>query len=136
MSKIFFLSVMLLVSLLTFSQNLIYFRDIDQFVDCSKLDSTYIVSSSKRQFRIVVADYLGKAQVREYDKKNRLMKEYNYENAIDTFKRYVVQVNPITLEEKIIVQKYFEPILSGNLYVYDKKGRLKYTLKCKFGTCQ
>ncbi|MBL7801495.1 MAG: hypothetical protein JNL95_12305 [Chitinophagales bacterium] len=88
-------------------------------------------TSAKRDYKLLVSDCKGKAIIdRCVD--GKLFARYYFSNSLDTLKEYVHQVNPVTLEEKIIVYKYFEALEDGEREYFNSNGiiikREKYVM--------
>lgn len=73
---------------------------------------------------MVFYDTKGKCYCERYVN-GRLYQKGNYENSLDTLKRYVSDRNLKGKRSPITVQKYFEPLKNGEWITYEKGKQVK-----------
>ncbi len=91
-----------------------------EIINIPKLGDTLLYKlSSKETFKFVLFDTKGRSYCERYVN-NKLFQKGNFENSIDTLKRYVSGRGLNGKSSAIRVQKYFEPLKNGEWITYNK----------------
>ena len=89
-------------------------------------DTVYYEKSSNESFKFVFRDHKGKCYCERIIKGN-IYEQGNYENSLDTLKRYISTRKSTGKTSPITVQSFFEPLKNGIWITYKNKKELKET---------
>lgn len=124
--------LIVIVSLFSFKENCnvdfipIIFRDYGvQINNVEKLgDTVYYEKSSIEKFKFIFYDSMGKCYCERFIK-GKIFQKGNYENSLDTLKRYVSGRTNHGVNSAITVQSFFEPLKNGTWITYKNKKEIK-----------
>ena len=88
-------------------------------------DTLYHNRSSKEKFKLVFLDYKGGCYCERYLGGNLIEKGF-YENSLDTLKHYIYSRIPEGGIASIRVEKYFQPIRTGDWFFYHNGKEFKH----------
>jgi hypothetical protein len=103
----------------------IFIEEQHMYIDIKQLNrpDTFMLSD-KRYLVISFKSYRGASDFSVFGKKTKPELTGHYLDALDTFKSYITAVNPFTLESRLDIIKYFQPIKNGEWIYYNKKGKI------------
>lgn len=121
-----------ILGLFSFKQNSIQsfipiiFKDYGvQINSVEKLgDTVYYEKSSIEKFKFVFYDFKGKCYCERYIK-GKIFQKGNYENSLDTLKRYTSGRTNHGVTSPIAVQSFFEPLKNGIWVTYNNNQEIK-----------
>jgi hypothetical protein len=104
----------------------IFFRDYGvQISNIEKLgDTIYYEKSSVEKFKFVFYDSMGKCYCERFIK-GKIFQKGNYENSLDTLKRYISRRFSNGRTSLITVQSFFEPLKNGIWITYKNNKAIK-----------
>jgi hypothetical protein len=91
-------------------------------------DTIYYEKNSVEKFKFVFSDRRGKCYCERYVR-NKLFQKGNYENSLDTLKRYVSSRSNHGITSPIKVQCFFEPLKDGLWITYKNNKQIKEEYK-------
>lgn len=95
---------------------------IDVPIKCG--DTLISTNNTGNQLKLVLTDCVGMGTASEYYPNGKLHIKCNFVNSLDTLKEYLKISDLEGNETSIRVLKYFQPLPDGEMYEYDKKGKL------------
>lgn len=87
-------------------------------------DTVYYEKSSIEKFKFVFYDSMGKCYCERF-LKGKIFQKGNYENSLDTLKRYVSGRTNHGITTPITVRSFFEPLKNGIWITYKKSKEIK-----------
>lgn len=99
----------------------IYFKEFDiTILNFSTVRDTVIYNKSIREyFKLVIYEPMGKSYCERYID-GKIYEKGNFENSLDTLKRYISGRYSNNSQSPISIEKYFQPLKHGNWLIYKK----------------
>lgn len=104
----------------------IYFKEFDiTILNLPRVRDAIIYNKSKREyFKLIIYAPMGKSYCERYID-GKIYEKGNFENSLDTLKKYISGRYSDNSQSPIRVEKYFQPLKDGNWLIY-KKGNIIY----------
>ena len=97
---------------------------LDQYIELNKCPTETVMDLDTFVLKLSVKDCKGKMSFILADKRSNRKIAGQYENGLDTLKKYSISKSAITGDQSRSILKYFQPIPTGTWFYFDDSGRI------------